>query len=450
MSDLDIPTLLDHVSRALGDIPTTTVSWTTPLAGTRRRPQPALSQAVGTLQDGGVLAVQIQSGYRTRLDPDEATAALLSEVHLLGVPVEGVESAWASGGPVVLLHLLAVEKPRAELEAVSNASLYDLSPRLVDALSRHAPAVTPEDEPWSRSERALLALGAAVEHEGEVVPTVAGLVALGRSPARHIAGMQAVVHGARSTTVSGSIESLPQRVVRSLHLQEPGADAVRMTVTWSLSQRSWSPRHRDEPLVVVASGGRVEVRWPASEEGNPTLEDLLRLRRVDSRALDLEELADWLVRCGGREPSVERVGEEVRVRLVLPRRRRSVPRVVRAQPRIPEVAPAEPEDGGTESDEAPVDTHQVDPPTPFVAADQRDAAILAYASERDSFTTKDIIEDLVWTRSTTRSVLARLVREGALLRASSSPRSPVQAYRLTDGGKRHDVPVGSRAVRHGA
>ncbi len=64
-------------------------------------------------------------------------------------------------------------------------------------------------------------------------------------------------------------------------------------------------------------------------------------------------------------------------------------------------------------------------------ADTRDAKVLALVEERGSITTRDVIDGLGWSRSTTRDVLARLVREGSLRRVAASVRSPGQAYQTT-------------------
>ncbi len=63
-----------------------------------------------------------------------------------------------------------------------------------------------------------------------------------------------------------------------------------------------------------------------------------------------------------------------------------------------------------------------------VAATDREAAVLALIDAKGQVTSRDVIEGLGWSRSTTRDVIARMVAVGRMASISLSPRSPFQAY----------------------
>ena len=442
MSQLDLDTFLAHLAAELGQMPTEIVQWAPPYLNIGKRTHPGLRRAIERLAGGGLLAVQVQSSLRNHLGDEDMTTLLAEELQDLHADVDDFQPTRATGDLVVLVQVRAQEERSPEHTPIPEASLNDLDQDMVGALSRHAPPDNLEDiHLWSREERGLLKYGAAVEDELEVVPTVAGLVALGRTPTRFVAGMSAVVHGDDHAHVVGNIEVLPQRIVRALHLPEPAASALRPLVVYALAHGSWSDGDREQPLVVLASGRRVEVRWPeAAHPGNPSLRELLRLRRVDRRAIELKRLRAWVRQRGGRGSAVVRSDGEVRAEMVLPSangvgpaRRRPLGRADQkrepSQPRQEEAAStpmataaSDAATGDTAAPPSPPD------PSPFVPAETRETQVLALIDDHGSCTTREIIDELGWTRSTTRDVLARLVRDGSLRRVATSARSPVQAY----------------------
>lgn len=83
-----------------------------------------------------------------------------------------------------------------------------------------------------------------------------------------------------------------------------------------------------------------------------------------------------------------------------------------------------------EASPAPAPTMPADNPAAPRPAHVRGVELLEFVASRGPVTTRMIQEDLGWTRSTTRDVLARLVADGHLRRLAESPRSPEQSYTL--------------------
>jgi hypothetical protein len=54
--------------------------------------------------------------------------------------------------------------------------------------------------------------------------------------------------------------------------------------------------------------------------------------------------------------------------------------------------------------------------------------VLALIDAKGRVMSRDVIERLGWSRSTTRHVIARMVAVGRLASIATSPRSPFQAY----------------------
>ncbi len=65
--------------------------------------------------------------------------------------------------------------------------------------------------------------------------------------------------------------------------------------------------------------------------------------------------------------------------------------------------------------------------TPAPPSD-RESAVLAMLAERERVTTREVIDALGWSRSTTRDVLTRMVASGRIVSVAASARSPFQAY----------------------
>lgn len=69
-------------------------------------------------------------------------------------------------------------------------------------------------------------------------------------------------------------------------------------------------------------------------------------------------------------------------------------------------------------------------PASAQSAHARDEELLAFTAGHDAVTCRMVQDDLGWTRSTTRDVLARLVANGRLRRTELDPRSPTQSYAI--------------------
>lgn len=83
----------------------------------------------------------------------------------------------------------------------------------------------------------------------------------------------------------------------------------------------------------------------------------------------------------------------------------------------------------------PVAAPPVTPNAPMIAATQvhvgantRDEQLLGFVAARGEVSCKLVQDDLGWSRSTSRDVLARLVSLGRLRRTAEDPRSPSQSY----------------------
>ena len=136
-------------------------------------------------------------------------------------------------------------------------------------------------------------------------------------------------------------------------------------------------------------------------------------------------IAEALADVGGRWLGERRCGEDVVAEIVLPPARRArwkAPkpkvelRVRRAQvpalPGLPELpAPAK----------KPTAVREPEPT-------YREGAVLALLDDRKRMTTREVIDALGWSRSTTRDVLAPMVTKSRIMLVAASARSPFHAY----------------------
>lgn len=411
-------------------LPYALVPWTPPLRG--HRASPALRRAVDALLDagGGLLVAHLRPGLP--VDGRAACRALLAA--LRGVDVAEVHAVACEDGVLVVARLVpsAVVVP-ADLQPVEGADLDDLvalaAARLAGAVS--TAQLDAVDEDLAPDERVLVAAGAVSVERGALVPTVAGLVALGQEPARLLGGLVAHVRvDGAARVVSGSGVTLPGRVADALGVPDEAREAVVALVLRALVERAWFAHAQDEPIEVRRTGRRVEVAWPQGrgEDGVPnrTLRRLLRaVGALRSAAERPEQIAGALAECGGWWVGERRRGEDVVGEVVLPGARKQqdkVPRrrADRRERRATVAAPALPVDA------APVreTTRTVAPAPPS----DREGAVLALLAERERVTTREVINTLGWSRSTTRDVLARMVASGQIVSVAASARSPFQAY----------------------
>jgi hypothetical protein len=415
MLKLTVSELAEALSADLG-LPHALVPWTRTLYGVV--PTPAWKRAVATLSAtprGGLLVFRVEPDALGLPESAFAQRALLAA---LGAPaVQEAHTQRCTDGLAVVFTLAPVRSRPAvgELAPVEGADLLALRP---DAVSQLAPLVRPAslssiDEDLTPNERLLIAAGAATLYESEVVPTVAGLVAFGVDPASFLGGLHAIIESRRVYRAAGEPVTLARSIVRELGLLDPAAEAVRSFVLHAMIARSWVPHLDDEPLQVLMSGQRLEVRWTACrvERGpaNPTLSRHLRARRLLSPLVeDPAQLGRWLMARGGSRVVLTDDGDERVARVRLPMTRG---------------IPAEPA-----SEPVPEPIVELPATVPHVAADTRDAALLSLFDRHEQLSARHVMEELGWSRSTTRDVLARLVASGRLAGTASSARSPHQTY----------------------
>jgi hypothetical protein len=460
MSDLNVATTAEIVASDLG-LPFTIVPWTPPLVGASR-PSVGLRRALALLdQHGGGLLVAhvVRDAVGLPAAPDAAQSALAAA--LREARVAEVHAVRCDDGLAVIARVLPepvvhVPADRVPVEGAEASDLRLSAPEDVGSLVSLR-ALAAVDEGLGHNERLLVAAGALVVVDGELVPTVAGLVAFGRAPWERLGGLRVqVVDGVRELLVVSDGPSLPQRVVRALRIREPNAVIVRALLERAMIERAWEPFPEDDPIVVVRSGSEIEVRWVASDTdergSNSTLRRLLRaaggLGRLAEGAV---RIADRVEARGGEWLGEDREGGDVVARVVLPPEIEDEveeePAVV--APVLTPVARVAPPDSVPVRDlVAPSPLSEPLPPvvTPLpsrpapdapavvpsvvsqVAASDREAAVLALIDAKGQVTSRDVIEGLGWSRSTTRDVIARMVALGRLASIAPSPRSPFQAY----------------------
>ena len=473
MSELNVATTAEILASDTG-LPFTVVPWTPPLVGTSR-PSVSLRRAMAALEEhgGGLLVAQVvRDAVGRPASPGAARTALATA--LRDARVAEFHAVRCTDGIAVVARLLpepVVHVP-SDLIPLEGADSFELRPsaaeQVASIVTRRALAAVDEDVDVNT--RLLVAAGALAMVDDEPVPTVAGLVAFGRAPWERLGGLRVqVVDDGRELVVVGDGPSLPQRVVRALRVREPNAVIVRALVERGLIERAWSPYAEDEPIVVVRKGSEIEVRWPEADgdEGIPnrTLRRLLHAAGGLGRlALDSVRIKDRVEARGGEWGGEERDGCDVVVRVVLPeeiadphpdqvepvasvpnpvappaaaqshevpvRDRVVVPSQVMAptpsSPPAVVAAPAPAVVVRAAPPAAPLPSVAV-PPTPIGTTD-REGALLALLDARGRVTSRDVIDGLGWTRSTTRDVIARIVATGLIVGVAASARSPFQAY----------------------
>ena len=161
--------------------------------------------------------------------------------------------------------------------------------------------------PVGRSEQAhreqtLLDASARRWFRGKVVPTLAGLVALGDQPEKHLPGCAVAIRrtGWSDQLHRGSLTWLAERVAneRSLWGQIP-SDIARALVVLALAERAWVGPDADTPITLTVEGGRVRLAVPTTAANASEREDRAsanpRLRHLLVRCGDLPALPDGAI-----------------------------------------------------------------------------------------------------------------------------------------------------------
>ena len=324
--------------------------------------------------------------------------------------------------------------------------------------------------------------------EGLVVPTLAGMLAYGHRPELWVEGARAVVAvDGQEREFAGSI----QKIVREALRWEPlvhciGAELIAPALVNAFAHRDWSASAHGQPVEVVRQGERIEIRNPGALASgwstrpaprNPTIHRLLRRRRLAGKpACGLGAVTRGLERLGALPFSL--VGRDGLVRFVIEMPWRLGEQVARddhhheseearsglreeathpamgckqhgmtvlpatvaicpmASRMLPAAGESDTKDEARPPNPAPVlpAPSAVEPATGSRKNPaERKAEIRQLLHQRGEMTTREVVEALDWTRSTTRAVIAAMVEEGVIEGCADAARSPSQRYRLVDG-----------------
>jgi hypothetical protein len=301
-------------------------------------------------------------------------------------------------------------------------------------------------EPDNVLGQALVDLGIGAPQGRTFAASVAALVAFGQLFACvEVRGDT----GAPATRSVGPLPTLLRHLLARDALQGVPPMLLRELVVNALVHRDWSPATREAPVVVQRAGGVLEIvspgtLQPSSSPRNPRLLRLVvKLGLATGQGRGLPRVRQALRSLGLPPPRVVASDGHVRVRLDLHAVRRpvAVP-VPAATPVLP--PPAPPRDAARLALPVATTPSPVPPPPPprarveapapdRLSAAARAEAVLKLLRTRDRpMTTREIVDALGWTRSTTRAVLASLVAAGRVRPVAESTRSRQQAYTSTD------------------
>ncbi len=347
---------------------------------------------------------------------------------------------------------------RPELAMVEGTSVDDLHQGLVRELLTtgvvpYAPKPPHNQEDF---EHALAASGIAYVQPGRVVPTVAGLVAVGRRPDLVLPGMavRVIVEGKGEHRFVGNALELVDRVPELLVLNEGvGRGVLIELLVNALAHRDWSVKARGQPILLKRCVDKLELSHPGSldrrEPPNPTLLRLLVcLGLAAGKGEGLPRLRRRVSKEGNGGPFLQAEGGIVTATVTLPTKLPGwllgeVPRpepeaerqakqdedqaqgVVPEQP-TPTPAPPTP----TEPPPVPPPAPTAPPEPPWFPATPKQQQLLDALRVLERATTKELVEALGWPRSSIRDVLASLVKAGQVERLAPFPRSPMQVYQL--------------------
>jgi hypothetical protein len=383
---------------------------------------------------------------------------------------EVVGSRIASYAAVVI----QLQPPPDGLTRVIGTTPYSLDPDRLEQLARRVGGyeLRHVHTGMAKEDRMLMGVGAAVEHYGQTVATVAGMVALGLWPGSS-------VDGARVRVVVGNEErwyedSLPSMLtqVSALEVLHQGLrpEVIRELLLNAFVHRSWHPSTWSQPVEVIREGWRVLVRNPGQVAdgagpgspvaNNPVLVDLMqRVGLFSGKGKGLRTASRMVKELGGGGPEISVKDGVVRQVLQLPggqQVRRARPEAGEKPEPVPETAlgraiaqvepQAElPEPPIVEGQEPAAEPSQPKPSEPgaqpvskapspkaggYRTAEDRQRELCAVLEERGSLTTRELIVALGWTRATTRKVIADLVEQGTVRGQRANSQSPYQAWRL--------------------
>jgi len=288
----------------------------------------------------------------------------------------------------------------------------------------------PPDDLHDALFEAVLDLGIGVEHDGEVVPTVAGAVAFGESPQTHLEAFALRLNEDRPTRIQGSLSEMLTAVGHRRSLIDAGiADVARLLVAHAFAHRETLDPSRPVTLTLTSRVLTLEY-----EPGPPmrTLFDLLVRRGILGRKdLGLKRVRKQV---GAKRLHAFESDQVVRIAVDLELQRRTrPPRPVRTRPSRPRVVKKQAVSVPTQVQRAPRFVARRKRATKRLALEDRCAQVLAVVRREGSVARRELQAELGWRRSTLRHVLRHLVEQGRLATSAES-RSPFQRYHIAGGG----------------
>ena len=362
-------------------------------------------------------------------------------------------------------------RPVPELEVVEGTDLRELDLRWVRRqIARKSAPRSHEAAVEAKLREVVIERGIARRIDGQLIPTLAGMLVYGVRPDLWIEGARAIVSAEGVQRVfAGNIKEIAREVMRwEALVQGVGEELIGPALVNAFAHRDWSANAHRQPVEIERQRDRVEIRNPgslatgwstSSAPCNPTIHRLLRRRGLAGKpacglgavTIGLERLDAMPFSLVGRDGGVrfvlemprtaerveqphhdeEAVEERIMPQTVLPATVAICPMASRMQqavqqsvtmdgprPPTPPVLPAPP----VRLSASRTRKHPAD----------RKAEVLELFCDRGEMTTREVVKALDWTRSTTRAVIAALVEDGEIEGCAEAARSPSQRYRLVD------------------
>ncbi len=376
----------------------------------------------------------------------------------------------------------------AELRPVLGATMQELDDDAFARLNLRGVPVEGLSTRYGVVGRRMLAVGVAVESGRDFVPTLAGLLVFGHRPELFMPGARLVVNvNGDEAVFTGRAREMVRSALRWKPLTRAmGRELVEPLLINAIAHRDWSVEAEEQPILVTRRGSRLEVSHPGrisrGAPPNPALLSLLvrvgLMRGVGSGIRLVNEAMKGLA---GRPMSLAARGGAVVAVLEMPwrdyaaedaaearaREARAacegealghpqpaghvvveapapVPGplpVVHAQPPPAQLTPvlgvpptvAAPPAAVPPPQPAPAPPKPPRAPRQYRSAEDRQAELLDHLRSNGKRSTREIVDELGWSRGTTRAVLAALVDEGLVETTAASANAPYQAYEACEG-----------------
>ena len=365
----------------------------------------------------------------------------------------------------------------AELRPVLGATMQELDDDAFADLNLRGVPVEGLSTRFGVLGRRMLAVGVAVERGRDFVPTVAGLLVFGHRPELFIPGARLVVNvNGEEAVFTGRAAEMVRSALRWKPLTRAmGKELVGPLLVNAIAHRDWSAEAEEQPILVTRRGSRLEVSHPGSisrgAPHNPALLSLLvRVGLARGEGSGMRHINETMKGLAGRPMSLAGRGGTVVAVLEMPWRDYAAEDAAEARARESRVvgggeglALPQPVEAGAVETPAPMPVAPpvvqapsppaqpppavamqpvvVEPPLPapapplppraprqYRSAEDRQAELLDHLRTHGKRSTREIVEELGWSRATTRAVLAALVDEGLVETTAASQNAPYQAY----------------------